>query len=222
MTRTLDASIATAVTNNAAGTEILNWLSLLKLELDSGTVFLNSGTQDFSFDGETWIGVGGMGSLSGVPEDTSMGKSQITATLSHIPLTGLPDFVDEFTNNDPVGRNWTTYIAFLNADFTTKAVLTMDSGFIGSPEIGESAEAGSIALTLLNETTRFGLVTFYRMTNQGQQSIWSGDEGFEFVTDTNLSEISWGKTTTTVPSGGGGFGGSRTSGGDIFDRFQRQ
>lgn len=208
MTRTLDASIATAVTNNAAGTEILNWLSLLRLDLDSGSVFLNSGTQDFSFDGQTWIGVGGMGSLSGVPENTSLGTAQITATLSHIPLTSLPDFVDEFTNNDPVGRNWKTYIAFLNADFSTKAVLTMDSGFIGSPEMGESAEAGSIALTLLNETTRLALVTFYRMTNQGQQSIWPGDEGFEFVTDTNLAEISWGKTTTTVSSGGGS-GGNR-------------
>jgi len=199
MTRTLDASIATAVANNAAGTEVLNWLSLLKLELDSGTVFLNSGTQDFSFDGETWIGVGGMGSLSGVPENTSLGKAQITATLSHIPLASLPDFVDEFTTSDPTGRAWTTFIAFLNADFTTKAVLTMDSGFIGAPEMAESATAGSIALTLLNETTRLALVTFFRMTNQGQQSIWPGDEGFEFVTDTNLGEISWGRTNTTIP-----------------------
>ena len=208
MTRSLDASIATAVTNNAAGTEILNWLSLLKLELDSGTVFLNSGTQDFSFDGETWIGVGGAGSLSGIRENTSLGKAEIVAILSHIPLSGLPDFVDEFTDNDPVGRSWTTYIAFLNADFNTKAVLTMDAGFIGSTEMGESAEAGSIALTLLNETTRFGLVTFYRMTNQGQQSIWPGDEGFEFVTDTNLAEISWGKTAAVIPSSGGGGGRS--------------
>lgn len=221
MTRTLDAAIATAVANNAAGTEILYWLSLLKLELDSGTVFLNSGTQDFLFDGETWLGVGGMGSLSGVPENITMGKSQITATLSHIPLAGLPDFVDEFTDNDPVGRNWSTYIAFLNEDFSIKAVQLMDSGFIGSPEMGESADAGSIALTLLNETTRLALVTFYRMTNQGQQSIWSGDRGFEYVTDINLAEISWGKTTTTVSSGGG-FGGGTTSGGQIFDRFQRQ
>jgi len=204
MTRTLDASIATAITNNAAGTEILNWLSLLKLELDSGTVFINSGTQDFLFDGETWIGVGGMGSLSGVPENTSLGTGQITATLSHIPLDSLPDFVDEFTTNDPIGRAWTTYVAFLNADFTTKAVLTMDSGFIGAPEMAESATAGSIALTLLNETTRLALATFYRMTSQGQQSIWPGDVGFEYVTDTNLSEISWGRTSVGIPFSSGG------------------
>jgi len=204
MTRTLPTAVGTAVTNNAAGTEKLNWLSLLKLELDSGTVYMNSGTQDFIWGGFTWVGVGGMGSLSGVPENTSLSKSQITASLSHIPLASLPDFVDEFTINDPAGRAWTTYIPFLNDDYSTKDVLTMDSGFIGGPEMNESATAGGISLKLLNETTRLGMNTFYRMTNQGQQSIWSGDEGFEYVTDLNLQEISWGKEMSKV-SGGGSF-----------------
>lgn len=220
MTRTLPPAAAETITNNAAGTEVLNWLIFLQLNLDSGTVYINSGYTDIIWNGQTWLGVGGMGSISGVRENTSMGKAEITVNLSHIPLASLPDFVDEFTTNDLTGRGWTTYIAFLNDDATIKDVVTMDSGFIGSTDMSETAEAGNIELTLLNETARLGMKAFYRMTDQAHQAIWPGDDFFKYVTDTNLAEISWGKTTTTV-SGGGGGGGGR-SGEEIFDRFQIQ
>lgn len=221
MTRTLPASVATAVTNNAAGTETFYWLSLLRLDLDSGNVYMHSGYGDFTWDSKTWLGVGGMGSLSGVTENNSLGKGEITADLSHIDLASLPDFVGEFTTNDPVGRDWYTYLVVLNEDYSIKDVVTMDSGFIGSPEIIEGKDAGNVALKLLNETTRLALKTFYRMTNQSHQAIWSGDTGFQYVTDTNLAEINWGRTSATIPSGGGGYGGTTSSGGEIFDNFQR-
>ena len=203
MTRTLSSAVDATVTNNAAGTEVLNWVAMLEVGLDSGTVYMHTGIGDLVWNSHTWLGVGGIGSLSGVPENTALGKGQITANLSHIPIATLPDFITEFTTNDPVGRPWVTYLDVLNTDATIKDVVTLDSGFIGSPEIGENADAGNLSLKLLNESTRLGLSTFYRMTDQGQQSIWSGDDFFKYVTDTNLAEISWGHTSTRVAGGSG-------------------
>lgn len=217
MTRTLPAAVATAIANNAAGTETLYWAILLQLGLDSGTVYMHSGVGDLSWNGQTWTGVGGMGTISGVPEDTGMSSTEIKVTLAHFAIGALPDFIVEFDTNDPTKRPWEMHLAFFDEDHVIKDVLTLDKGGIGGVIMSESEETGQIEVSLVNETARLERADGLRLTDQHQQSIWPGDKGLEFVTDTNLGDIPWGVTDNSIrrapstpsPFGnpfGGGFG----------------
>lgn len=208
MTREISPSITTALANSH-----VNLAFLLELGLDSGAVYLWSGEGNLSWDGKLWMGVGALGSISAITEETGLADVRIKATLSHLPIENLPDFVEEFTLNNPVGRPFQIHLVFFNNDTSIDDVLPLTAGFIDGLNIfeaggGGSENLGGIELTLASEAAMLALTRVFRLTDQHQQALFPGDKGLEFVTDTNLSEIRWGQAdpqsvTTTAPEGGG-------------------
>jgi hypothetical protein len=225
MTRNISTSM-----ENAIAADEMSVALLLELQLDSGTTYLHSGHGDLSYNGQTWKGVGAMGSISGVKENTSMSDGRITATLSHVPIVSLPDFVTEFSDNDPVGRAFNIYLAFLDADGKIASesddVVQITGGFIDAVEMTDGGGAaggadGGIALTLASEAALLGRTRGFRLTDQHQQRLFPGDKAFEFVTDTNLGELRWGQTNPQTLGGGGGGSNSGFGGGSPPFRVQR-
>lgn len=193
MTRQVSPAISTVLDSNH-----LNLAFLLELNLDGGSAYLWSGEGDLNWDGKTWKGVGALGSISAITEDTELADARIKAYLSHVPIENMPDFVEEFTLNNPVGRPFQIHIVFFNDDTSVNDVLPLTAGFIDGLNIfergGDFAEnIGGIELTLASESALLGLKRVFRFTDQHQQSLFPGDRGLEFVTDTNLGEIRWGQ-----------------------------
>ncbi|MCK5041713.1 MAG: hypothetical protein KAR62_05440, partial [Sphingomonadales bacterium] len=84
--------------------------------------------------------------------------------------------------------------------------------FIDGLNIFEKGETsveniGGIELTLASETALLALTRVFRFTDQHQRSLFPGDKGLEFVTDTSLSEIRWGQADAQkiASSPGGGY-----------------
>ena len=192
MTRILPTSVSLGVEQDKVSVAFL-----LELALDGGSVFLWSGEGNLIWNGQTWLGVGAMGAISSVAEDAQLSDARIKATLSHVPVDNLPDFVQEFSDNDPVGRGFTLNLAFFNDDTSINDVVTLTAGFIDAismndGEGGADGSSGGIELTLASEAALLSRHRGYRLTDQHQEALFMGDRGLEFVTDTTLGEIRWG------------------------------
>jgi hypothetical protein len=197
MTRSLSAAAATHVEG-----ETTRFAILMELRLDSGDVNIWSGVGDLSWDSKTWQGLGAMGGLSGVAEATDLSDTVTRATLSHIPIAALPDFVEEFKTNNPVGREYDLFLALLDSNNLIEDVIPLTSGFIDGNSFTDGEE-GAISLDLVSEATKLEMVLLYRLSAQHQDSLFPGDLGLEFVTDLD-EEIRWGGATPQRVGGGGG------------------
>ena len=172
--------ISQAASDQVAAEEI-PFAVLLELDFDSDPVNVWSGVGDLVWDSKTWIGTGTMGSLSGVTEVTDLADTVIKATLSHLDATILPELVSEVTEMDPVGRPYTIYLAFLNADNTVNDTILLSAGLIDSINL-TGGVGGSLSIDLVSEAGQMARTLFYRMNDQHQQQLFPGDRGFEFVT----------------------------------------
>lgn len=203
MTRSLSAAINTAVQQ-----EEIRIAFLLELELDSGDVNMWSGNGDLSWNSKTWSGLGDLGSISGVGEAIDLSETRIEATLSPVDGGDLLDLITELTDQDPVGRGFTLYLAFFNADTTIDDVVTLTAGFIDAVKFTDGVIAG-VSLWLSSEAALLRREHFYRLDDAMQQNLFSGDKGLEFVTDLN-DEINWGSAPPAQVSSGGGAGSGDT------------
>ena len=203
MTRDIDA-------NALAGLESPNvlWNILLRLDFDSGTVFLHSGVGDLSWDGNTWLGIGALGQISGVVEKAEGSDNRTRVTLSPIPTAELSNLVDEVTNDDPVGRPYKLYYAVIDNDReVVDDAIVLSSGTMDKVELVDG-EIASLSIDLVSDAARLNKRTSFKLTNQHQQGLFANDLGLAFVNDLGR-EIRWGSAPKTTVGGGSGTGGSR-------------
>lgn len=214
MTRDIDAN-ALAVLESSN----VPWVVLLRLDFDSGTVFLHTGVRDLSFDGEIWLGVGALGQISGVVEKAEGSDNRIRVSLCPIPKGELVNLVNEVTTEDPVGRPYKLYFAVLDANrVIVGEPIVMSSGAMDKTSLTDGANA-VISTDLVNDASRLRKRVSFKLTNQHQQGLFTGDKGLEFVSDTS-KRVRWGSAPeTTVGSGigggGGGSGGGRNDEADL-------
>lgn len=185
MTRDIDQVISDAVESD------FGWVLLLRMNLDSGDVFVHTGVGPLEWDGNIWLGVGSLATISGMVETVDGGDDRITVGLSGIPIETMPDFVDEFTEEDTAGREWFMYIAVLdeNGDIDGEAS-ELNSGTTGAADLVDGPTK-AITLSLVTEAALMRAVLFFRMTDEDQQSLYSGDLFFEFMSDLG-DELRWG------------------------------
>lgn len=185
MSRTLPTDF-----NNKIQEEFISWGLLLELEFDDDTVNVWTGVGDLDFDSKTWQGVGTLGSISGALERIDQQDDRIVATLSGIPDETMPDLVGEVTDGDPVGRPYTLIMAMIEEGPVVSSSITISAGQMDAVDIIDGA-ASSISIQLVSEAAVLKRRTFYRMSDQAQQSLFEDDIGLAFVTDLD-DEIRWG------------------------------
>lgn len=185
MSRTLPTDF-----NNKIQEEFISWALLLELEFDDDTVNVWTGVGDLSFDGKTWQGVGTLGSISGALERIDQQDDRIVATLSGIPDETMPDLVGEVTDGDPVGRPYTLTMAMIEEGPVVSSSITISAGQMDAVDIIDGA-ASSISIQLVSEAAVLKRRTFYRMSDQAQQSLFADDVGLAFVTDLD-DNVRWG------------------------------
>jgi len=204
MTRDIDPNVLTELESSN-----FRWVVLLRLDFDSGTVFLHTGVGNLSFDGNTWLGVGAIGQLSGVVEKAEGADNRTRVTLCPIPKAELSNLVDEVTNDDPVGRPYKLYYAVLDSDgLVIDDAIVMSSGTMDRVELVDG-EVASLSIDLVSDTARLKKRVSFKLTNQHQQDLFPNDKGLEFVGDTD-KRVRWGGAPqTTVGTGGGSSGSGR-------------
>lgn len=184
MARSLTANMITEVTAS-----VLRPFIAVEIEFEQGTTRAWSGIGTITIDGNSYLGVGTLASISSIDESTENKASGI-----QINLTGIPsDLVSTVLQENYQGNDCKVYIGALNE---VNVVITdpylIFSGIIDTMNLTEDADQATIKLTVENRLLDLERTRIRRYTDEDQKLDFTGDVGFEYVGEIQDKELLWG------------------------------
>lgn len=210
MTRGLPAEVA-----SAALADTVRPFFAVELLFDSpNELRFWTGLGDIVYDGETYTGAGELMQISEVQESSDIAARGATLTMSGIPSNLLNLAVDEpyqgriakikfgiFTTAPGPGNLLVSDTEYLLVDTDTKLDINFTSSFnmfdlfVGRMDqmtIDDGADTATIALTVESKLIDLERPRIRRYSDENQQSRFSGDLAFEFVSRLQDESLTWG------------------------------
>ncbi len=184
MSRSLDAATAAA----AIAEQVMRTTAVL-LDLDGGAVRVNGAPWDVPIDGDTYYGVGTLGSISAVEEAAELQSASLTLALSGIPRDLLNQAMTETTQNRAV-RIWELVL-----NTTTHAVIgtpvTLFRGRIDEVSATLDGASATVAVTVTNRLADWERPKNSLFSDEQQQREHAGDLGFQYAAAMETRRIIW-------------------------------
>lgn len=183
--RTITPALAAALT--AAGVKICH---LVKMDFDSATVAIWTGLGALSFDGTSYLGMGGNLAFS-FPSETVEQR----ATSGTVTLGGLdPSILAIADTENYQGRRITIYTGAFN---TTTGALIADPtiefrGIMDTMEPTDDGSTATIALGVVSRAAAFDRPSNRRYTPEDQALRDPTDKGFDYVAGLQDHNALWG------------------------------
>ena len=182
MARAIHPDTAAALERDNVATIVL-----VGLDWPGGASYVHSGIGDLHYDGNTWIGVGDLGSISGIEE-----PGDLEAGLVRLILNGV----------DPAQIHRALSANYQGREAQILLALVEDSGaMIGEPVllyrgqmdqlIGTLGATGQLTLSLGDALAYWESGADDLWTHESQQNHYPGDRGFEFLPGLQDQEIVW-------------------------------
>lgn len=162
-------------------------VSFVRLAYDSGTIFVSSAAMDFTFNSETYLGLGNVGSITSIEESAEVKANGMALTISGVPS----DFISDSLNEDYQGRDARVYLGFL--DDNLQLIADPMLAFRGRMDTQDISlgQTATISLTLESRLIDWDRPRIRRYTNEDQQNEYPSDKGLEFVSQMVEKEINW-------------------------------
>jgi hypothetical protein len=162
----------------------------LYAEFNTGNIYLWSGIGNIAWNGQTWMGIGTLGSISPIQETT-----EITATNLTIALSGIPsDLLGEAMTEIRQGKQVRIWLGMMDDTFNVIAdPYESFSGRMDVAVVDENVETSTISITVENVLVDLQRAHAVPYTDQGQQSMFPDDKGFQFVPQLQEKNILWGR-----------------------------
>lgn len=179
----------TSTTAAAAAAATIIPIIFAKLELDSGNILMHTGLGNVTFGGDTYVGVGKLGSIGTAEEVSDLSRTPLTLTLSGIPNDLIAIVLGQYYQ----GRRATIYLGYF--DLTTRVLVDTPTiiyrGNIDSSNI-EQDKTGTVTLSVESRFSAWDKPNVRRFNNADQQLRYPGDTGLEFVEQATDKQIFWG------------------------------
>ena len=194
------------------------------LELDGGTVAFWDELDDWTYDGVTYTGAAGLGKIQPVTTNAGLVAAGVELELSGLDQSAGADPGALYASLDDVdfhGRAVSLYRFYFDADSgghdTAQLIFAAPlwAGFMDrarrTERGGASADEMTAALNVSCEShaMEYGRAHVTYRSNENQQSVFAGDEGFSFTPGLRTREIYWGRFPAGTPSGNGAGGTGR-------------
>lgn len=177
---------------------------LVKLEFDT-PVYVHSGIGSISYGGNTYLGVGRFGGISGTRESEALGPSAITLTLDGITSAQITEALDSGNLYDPV----TIYVGYRqDAGTLVDDPWILWKGWYEFASVVLDSES-SVNIVCQHDLAILDEKGGDRYSDEDQQDKYTGDIGFAFAHDMGSVNLIWGGGFV---GGGGGGGGTRDGG----------
>jgi hypothetical protein len=160
----------------------------------SGPLYVWSGIGPITWNGQVWIGIGTLGSVSTIEEGSTVSAKGITLTLSGLDPTLLTDVMEEFQVGLPV---MVTLGVFDDTGVLIADPVCCFSGRMDQPTIDVSGTTASIAINCENRLVEMNVSVERRYTDEDQQLDYPGDLGFQFVNGIQDSQIYFGRSPSS-------------------------
>ncbi len=185
MSRGLTAGIQTEIAKRIVTVAIF-----AEIEFISGTTRVWSGVGDKVLGGNTFIGVGDLGSISSVEETDDVKASSVELTLSGIPSAILSAAIGDSRQ----GKTATIWLAFLDSSLAIISdEVILFRGRTDVPTIMEGGETSSMSMRVENHLLDLKRASNHRYTQEEQQETYPADIFFEFVPSLQEKTILWQK-----------------------------
>jgi hypothetical protein len=160
----------------------------------SGPVYMWSGMGPIVWGGNTWQGLGTLGSVSTVEESATIEAKGITLTLSGLDTTQLTGITDEFQ----VGLPAIVYLGLFSNGVLIDTPIIAWAGRMDQPTLDVDGSTASITIACENRLVEMNTAVDRRYTNEDQQLDYPGDTGMSFVNSIQDVTIFWGHTASNV------------------------
>lgn len=199
MVRTIHSSAKTIVQSDQVSAVMMAHLDFGS----DGNVYVNSSGQNITFSGNSYLGVGGMGGISGVQESTELASYAVNLQLSGIASTNLSLAL----NSNYQNKLAIIYMAIVNDDDAiVGSPIIMFQGRMDAMNI-EMGETATISVRVVSRLSDWERNRGGRYTNEDQQekhpevvdgsgSVTTNvDKGLEMVAQATEKVIYWGRRT---------------------------
>ena len=185
MSRELTAGIQTEIAKRIVTVAIF-----AEIEFISGTTRVWSGVGDKILGGDTFTGVGDLGSISTVEETDDVKASSVELTLSGIPSSTLAAAIGDSRQ----GKTATIWLAFLDSSLAIIAdEIILFRGRTDVPTILEGGETSSMSMRVENHLLDLKRASNHRYTQEEQHETYPADDFFEFIPALQNKTIRWQK-----------------------------
>lgn len=206
MPRTINAATGTALDSNVKRVAVF-----AELDFPGGMVRAWSGYGDQDLNGDTYLGVGTLGSISAVSEEESISASNVIVQLNGVPSELLSLVLQE----DYQGRAATFYRALFDETGLIGDAMTAFSGRMDVATIDDGKDSGVISISIESRLVDFNRPRLRRYTHEDQKARFPNDQGFLYVAGLQQKELPWGRSSNNV-------NGSSAGGREAIDSFKDQ
>jgi hypothetical protein len=162
----------------------------LQMQFTSGPAFMWTGIGNLQWNGQTWIGVGTLGTISAIEDSSELKATNVTFTLSGIGQDMIKHALGEMRQGYPV-QLWFGTLGDNNNVIADP--LQMYAGRIDVPTIDEGAPTATISVSTENRLIDLQRSRERRYTDQDQQIDHPGDLGMQYVQLIQNWNGTWGK-----------------------------
>ena len=170
--RALDSNMQAAL---SAGVIVPAIMAMLTFK--SGTVYVWSGVGNLPYGGNTYQGVGTLGSVGAIVEGLSVQAMGTSVSLSGIDPALYGDSMDDIVTGQPA-KVW---FALLNQGAIIGAPYLAFSGLIDKPTVSEGGDSITITIALENRLTNLQRPNARRYSSADQRIKYPTDSGFTWV-----------------------------------------
>ena len=180
MSRTVPSAILTAL----AQPEVEPFYAV-EIDLDSGPLRLWTGYGDRTIESNTYTGGGNFIGIEGLEEVADLSAKAVTLSLS-----GIPASVVSLALQEPYQRR---RVRILWGVRSVSDVVEVFSGSLNQMVIEDSAESGTISVTVDSKLVELERASNRRYTSESHKTRHSGDTFFDYVSQIQDAEIVFGR-----------------------------
>lgn len=184
--RTLTVAMQTAIAQSQYTTFLF-----VELDFTSGFLRLCTAGHDVTWNGFNWIGVGEIGSVDAITEDTALQANGYRLSLSGLDA----DIIEIAMQEDYQGRSCKMWFPLV--DIATGAIiadpLLVVRARMDAMELQHGQHA-SVSLIVESELAAWDRPKVRRYNDPDQKAEFPTDRGFEFIARTAGQTLTWGKS----------------------------
>jgi hypothetical protein len=143
----------------------------------SGPVYLWTGYSPIVWNGNTWLGIGDLGSITPIEEGSTIEAKGLTISLNGFDATLLGHVLDEFLLGAPV----VIYLGLFSGGALLDSPICCWAGRMDQPTIDVDGTTATISINCENRLLDMNVTVDKRYTPQQAQQDNPGDAGFQFV-----------------------------------------
>ena len=176
--------------------DFFRFILFVKLEFDSGTIYIHNGVGTLNWSSQDWDGVGDFGSIEPLEEGAELSPYSLV-----LMLTGLDsNLIDEVQNQDYYLRPITLYFGALN----NSGALVADPDELWSGKMDTASvslgDVNAIRLTCESDFALFDKASNMRYSDSHLQREYSGDLLFQYMEQMVDANVIWGGKSVLHPS----------------------